>query len=199
MQPLKNGDFLKKDHHFGVLCNMLEYLRAKKWLKKKTDESEYQSRLKTSSKLTYQTWLVGGFFPPIWKIFGCFQKFRVFTPQIIHLFIGFSLIITIDFGVTLFLETPISQNGSWTPNFQGENRKYLKPPPRWWCGKCTVSPFKSGVILGYLYLISGGIKRLKKNETRHFGTNLAKLNKKKQTFPEINQRFLANWNNISQT
>ena len=30
-----------------------------------------------------------------------------FSPQIIHLFIGFSIILTIHFGVPLFLETPI--------------------------------------------------------------------------------------------
>ena len=29
------------------------------------------------------------------------------NPQIIHLFIGFSIIFTIHFGVPLFLETPI--------------------------------------------------------------------------------------------
>ena len=31
-----------------------------------------------------------------------------FTPQIIHLFIGFSIIFTIHFGVLVFLETPMS-------------------------------------------------------------------------------------------
>jgi len=31
------------------------------------------------------------------------------TPQIIHLFRGFSIIFTIHFGVPLFLETPISK------------------------------------------------------------------------------------------
>ena len=37
-----------------------------------------------------------------------FPKIGVFTPQIIHLFIGFSLMFTIHSGVPLFLETPMS-------------------------------------------------------------------------------------------
>ena len=37
------------------------------------------------------------------------SKNNGFSPQIIHLFIGFSIIFTIHFGVPLFLETPISQ------------------------------------------------------------------------------------------
>ena len=38
---------------------------------------------------------------------GCFPKIVGFSPQIIHLFIGFSLIFTIHFEVPLFLETSI--------------------------------------------------------------------------------------------
>ena len=43
-----------------------------------------------------------------YPIYGCFQKQSY--PQIIHLFIGFSIIFTIHFGVALFLETPISSH-----------------------------------------------------------------------------------------
>ena len=44
------------------------------------------------------------------KLYGCFLKWWVETPQIIHLFIGFSIISTIHFGgPPLFLETPIWQ------------------------------------------------------------------------------------------
>ena len=35
--------------------------------------------------------------------YGCFRKWWVKTPQIIHLVIGFSIIFTIHFGVPLFL------------------------------------------------------------------------------------------------
>ena len=41
---------------------------------------------------------------------GGSPKMVVFTPQIIHLFIGFSMKQTIHFGVHLFLETPIYRN-----------------------------------------------------------------------------------------
>ena len=42
---------------------------------------------------------------------GVEPKIGVFTPQIIHLFIRFSIIFTIHFGGTpLFLETPIYSN-----------------------------------------------------------------------------------------
>ena len=49
------------------------------------------------------------FLPVFFQYMGVSKNMGV-SPQIIHLFIGFSLIFTIHFGVPLVLETPI-----WNP------------------------------------------------------------------------------------
>ena len=42
------------------------------------------------------------------NLYGCQPENRAGnTPQIIHLFIGFSIVFTIHFGLPVFLETPI--------------------------------------------------------------------------------------------
>ena len=58
-----------------------------------------------SSEVPSHTWKMC---PENMENVGVEPKIGLFAPQIIHLFIGFSMIFTIHFGVPLFLETPMS-------------------------------------------------------------------------------------------
>ena len=85
----------------------------------------------------------GQLFPKKSPPYGCQPKNSGFYSQIIHLFIGFSIIFTIHFGVPVFLETPILIK-QLSDRYEGSFRKSGTFPS--WASK------RGGVAIGHILI-----------------------------------------------